>query len=399
MRILYFYQYFTTPRGSWGTRAYEFARRWVEAGHEVTVVTSVYDKSDLRPRGLLARYEVDGIDVRVINVRLSNKHGLFARAATFLLYAFFSKWYAVTLPADVVLASSGPLTVGLPALAARWLRRRPFVFEVRDLFSEGLEHHRLITSRPLLALIRRFENLCYRQADLVVALSPGMAEWIRRDHCDRHVAVVPNASDNALFGAARERPVPAALDDGRHHFLYTGTIGTANDCGKLVDAAVRLRELGRRDVVLDVVGDGKERAALEARAAALGLENLRFHGLLPKDELAAWLAHCRAALLVMRDVPVCDTMSPNKMFDAFAAGVPVIQTTQGWIRELLADRRCGLTTDPRRPESLVEHILRLADDDILRDRLAANAAAVGRELFDRDHLAAEYLRLLEAVAR
>ncbi len=399
MRILYFYQYFTTPRGSWGTRAYEFARRWAAAGHQVTVVTSVYDKSDLRPRGLLDRYTVDGIDVRVINVRLSNKHGKAARALTFLLYAAFSKWYALTLPADVVLASSGPLTVGVPGLTARWLRRRPFVFEVRDLFGEGAAQLGLIRSRVALALIRWFEGLCYRTADMVVALSPTMAEWIRRDHRPRHVAVIPNASDNALFDAARDRPVPEPLADGRHHFLFTGTIGTANACGRLLDAAARLRAMGRDDIVIDLVGDGKERAALVERARREGLDNVRFHPLLPKAELAAWLVHARAAVLTLRDIPVFDTVSPNKLFDAFAAGVPVIQTTQGWIRELLADRQCGLTTDPADPASLTGHMVRLADDDALRDRLAANAAAVGRELFDRDRLAAEYLRLLEAVRR
>src|SRR5436190_1062342 len=108
MKVLYFYQYFTTPKGSWGTRAYEFARRWVRAGDSVTIVTSVYDKSDLKPRGIIDRFEIDGIDVRVINVRLSNKHTKAIRIFTFALYALIACWYALILRADVVLASSGP---------------------------------------------------------------------------------------------------------------------------------------------------------------------------------------------------------------------------------------------------------------------------------------------------
>src|SRR5438270_12120765 len=68
MRIVYFYQYFTTPKGAWSTRAYEFARRWVRAGDSVTVVTSVYDKSDLDPQKLISRFDIEGIDVRVINI-------------------------------------------------------------------------------------------------------------------------------------------------------------------------------------------------------------------------------------------------------------------------------------------------------------------------------------------
>src|SRR5687768_5483385 len=137
MRIVYFYQYFTTPAGSWSTRAYEFARRWVEAGHSVTVVTSVYDKSGMKPKGMIDRFEIEGIDIRVINVRLSQKHGKALRLLTYGVFAIVCCLYALCLRADVVIASSGPLTIAIPALVARYLRRRRFIFEVRDLWPEG----------------------------------------------------------------------------------------------------------------------------------------------------------------------------------------------------------------------------------------------------------------------
>jgi len=85
MRILYFYQYFTTPAGAWSTRVYEFAQRCVEQGDSVTVVTSIYDKSDLRSDKLLSRCNIDGIDVRIINVTLSNRHGFVQRMMTFFV--------------------------------------------------------------------------------------------------------------------------------------------------------------------------------------------------------------------------------------------------------------------------------------------------------------------------
>ena len=155
MRIVYFYQYFGTPKGSWSTRVYEFTRRWVQSGDSVTVVTSVYDKSDLKPDKLVSRFDIEGIDVRVINVKQSNKHGKWLRFFTFATYAAFSCWYALFLKADVVVASSGPITVGLPGLVARYLRRIPFVFEVRDLWPEGAVQLGII-SNPLLIRTARF---------------------------------------------------------------------------------------------------------------------------------------------------------------------------------------------------------------------------------------------------
>jgi hypothetical protein len=136
-RVLVFYQYYSTPRGAWGTRYYEFSRRWVAAGHAVTIVSSIYDKSDLEPTGFVTHRTIAGAQVIAINLRLSNKHGMAHRIWTFIAYSLLSSWYALTLPADVVVASSGPISIGVPGLIARWIRGKPLIFEVRDLWPEG----------------------------------------------------------------------------------------------------------------------------------------------------------------------------------------------------------------------------------------------------------------------
>ena len=238
MHVLYVYPNFTTPRGAWSTRAYDFARRWIDRGHRVTVVTGVYDKSDLRPTGLTWTGVVDGIEVRALNVRLSNRHRFVRRILTFMLLAGFASWHAVRRPYDVALVSSGPLTLGLAGLAARWLRRRPFVVEVRDLFSDGLEQLGIVTNRAAIAGLRRFEGACYRNAACVVALSETMADWIRMRHGIQHVTVVPNAANVELFD---RDAVPPEIADGQAAFVFTGTMGRANDCGQLLEAARHLQ--------------------------------------------------------------------------------------------------------------------------------------------------------------
>ncbi len=394
MKILYFYQYFSTPKGAWGTRAYEFARRWVDAGHKVTVVTSVYDKSDLKPEGLLTTLDVDGIEVKIINVKLSNKHNPLFRAWTFLIYAIIASWYALFLPADIVVASSGPITVGLPGLIARLLRRRPFVFEVRDLFSEGLEQMGLVNNRWTLKSIRFTESIFYRFSDVVVALSPSMAEWIVRDYNPKRVEVIPNAADNELF--AKKLKVPEVFGSDKKAFVFTGTIGTANNCEQLIDAAVVLNERGISDVDIYLIGDGKEKADLQDKANQLGLQNIHFVSLMPKEELVAWLQHARASLLILQDIPVFETVSPNKFFDSLAAGLPVIQTTQGWIKDVIEENRCGFTVDSQKSDSLVNHIITLAQDEDVYEQMSMNAADLGKK-YDRSLLSQQYIELLTEV--
>lgn len=398
MKILFFYQYFTTPKGSWSTRAYEFARRWVAAGDSVTVVTSVYDKSDLDPSGLVERLEVEGIDVRVINVRLSNKHGKIIRSLTFFWFALVSSWYALTQKTDVVLASSGPITVGLPALVARYVRRRPLVFEVRDLWPEGAIQLGFLRSRVTTWLARRLEAACYRAAHTVVAISEGMRADILRRFPSVQVEVVTNSSDNDLFGdATPEAEIPENLA-GKTLVLYTGTLGLIDDCSQLLNAARYLKRWGREEFAFVLIGDGKERRDLEERARMEGLGNVHFLGLQPKVEVARWVRCASSMVIPTLEIGFLDTCSPNKLFDAFAAGVPVIQNTQGWIKDLLERERCGLTVAPGDAEAWANAILKLAEDEKLREQMGRNAKRVALELFDRDKLAEKMRTILQEAA-
>jgi glycosyltransferase involved in cell wall biosynthesis len=364
------------------------------------VVTRVYHTSDLAPSGLFERLEIDGIDVRVIGLRLSNRHGFWRRVVTFALYAAVASWYALTERADVVLASSGPITVGAPGLVARWLRRRPLLFEVRDLWPEGAIQLGILDSRPAVALARRFEAACYRAADLVVTLSPGQRDDLRRRFPELPLAVVPNASDNELVAslAAAGDPDAPGWIAGRRIALYAGTLGLIDDGGQLLGLAAELRRRRRDDILVVIIGDGGERIRLEERAASEGLVGVRVLGLRDRLEVFRWLRRADVALVTIKDVPFLSTASPNKLFDAFAAGRPVIQTTAGWMAELLERERCGLTVAPGDAAAMADAVERLIDDERLRGELGANAGRLAVERFDRSLLAARMLEHLRSVA-
>ena len=397
MHVLYVHANFATARGSWGTRAYDLPRRWIERGHRVTVVTGVYDRSDLRPSRLVWVGVIDGITVRALNVPFSNRDRFGRRVVTNLLLGAFASWQAARRAYDVALVSCGPITIGLAALVARWVRRRTAVVEVRDLFSDALEQLGIVTSPVALAGLRACEAVCYRSADAVVALSETMAQRLAERHGLGRVTVVPNTADIELFG--RRRAAPAGMSGHAAHFVYTGTLGRANDCGQIVEAARLLKAWSRCDIHIHLIGDGSERKALLDEAAQAGLDRVRFVPPMPKEALAGWLGTATAMILVLKPLPVFDAVSPNKLFDALAAGIPVIQTTQGWIRQLLAERDCGITVDPDRPAALAGAITALCDDRPRRNRMARNARRAACELFATDRLADRMLDTLVAAHR
>lgn len=397
MKILYFYQYFSTPKGAWGTRVYEFTKEWVDAGHEVTVVTSIYSKSDLQASSLIEDQYFEGIHVKVLNLRIDNKQPFLKRVWSFIAYSVLSCYYAITIRTDIVIASSGPITVGLPGLVARYIRGRKLVFETRDLWPEGAIELGIITNPILKRLSYWFEKQCYKASSYIVTLSPGMTNNIKNRFSIDTIDDVTNAANISLFAtpAGFHRPdLPP-----KSYAIYTGNIGMVNNSYWLYEAAMLLKAKGRDDIKIVLIGEGQQREELEKKAVAHGLSNFIRLGLMPKQELVGYIQNALVSLVPLKGTPVLDTSSPNKFFESLAAGVPVIQTTNGWMKDFLVTHQVGYTLNPNDAAELADKLIALKDHPTDIEKTGENAAAIAKKFFDKDYLARKMLTILEDVHR
>ncbi len=379
MRILYLHQFFITREGVGGTRSYEFARRFAERGHGVRMVTA----------GDGAR-TVDGIEV--VGVRGGYSDYVSATALSYpkRMLAFGRFAVAACVAAlrgprpDVIYATSPPLTMALPALAAvaRW--RAPLVFEVRDLWPEAPIQMGALRSPPAVRAARALERLVYSRSSRLIALSPGIRDGIvAAGVSPERVALVPNAADLDLFD-------PAASDHRGFTVSYFGSMGEANDLTAVLEAA-RVME----DVRFVLMGDGKRRGELESVAPP----NVEFPGAARgKNEVAALAAASDACLTLFKDVPVLATNSPNKLFDTFAAGRPAIVNMDGWMRELVEANEAGLYVRAGDGRDLADKLGWLRDRPDEARRMGANARALAEREFGRDELASRALAVLEEAA-
>ena len=255
---------------------------------------------------------MDGIDVIAINVRISYNHGYIYRIYTFFIYAVLSCWYGIRLNYDLIIASSGPITIGIPGLVSHFIRRKPFVFEVRDLWPQGAIDLGLLNSPCLQKAAYWFERLCYRSASRIIALSSGMKDSIFRRYRYKNIFVIPNASDNQLFGSDEfSAPLPVRMA-GKKLFLYTGSIGLMDDCTQIVRAAKKLQDRRRDDIFFVLIGEGKERRSLEKLRDDLQLTNIAFLGLISKENVCGWLKHAVGSIITFKNISVLDTCSPNE---------------------------------------------------------------------------------------
>lgn len=402
MHIAYIHQYFATPRGSTGTRSYEFARRWVTAGHRVTLLTSTAQLTpEDVPGGDLSRrsaFEVEGIQVIALPVAYSQKMGRLARLIAFVRFMLASAWTLLRLKeVDVVFATSTPLTVAVPALLRRWLRGTPYVFEVRDLWPDVPFELGYIRGGVVMRVLRWFERLTYRRAAAVVALSPGMRDGVQAAAGEtKPILVAPNCCDTAAFrpdvdGTATRR---AHGWEGRFVCVHVGAVGMSNGLDQVVRVADRLRD--DPEFLFVLVGDGRERPRLMKMAEELKLTNLQFTGSLPKHELPGLFAAADVSLVVFAPFPILEHNSANKFFDSLSAGKPVALCYGGWQRELIEQEGAGLGCRQGDEEAFARNLRYLKDHPDERAKMGRNARRLAETLFSRDRVAGDVLEFIRA---
>ena len=405
MHVLFLTDNYPPETNAPATRVHEHAKRWVRAGHRVTVVTGApnFPHGRVHPgyrNRWLAREELDGVRVLRVKTFVHPNHGFLLRTLDHLSFGV-AGFLGGLLPRrpDVVVATSPQLLTAVAGWALAAVRRRPFVFELRDLWPASIAEVGALRPGLLLRLLERLELFLYRRAALVVAVT----EAFRRDLVARgipagKVRVVTNGVDpEAIRPLERDPTLARELDvEGAFVVGYLGTLGLAHGLRNVLEAAELLRDEPRARFLL--VGDGAERDALAAELARRQLPNVRLHPTRPKADVPRLWSLCDLALVHLRDAPLFATVLPSKLFEALGAGVPILLAAPPGEASGLVERTAsGTCVPPADPAALAAAVrAALAEPERLRRQRAAALAAAAR--YSRARLAADMLGLLEGVA-
>lgn len=403
MKLLYLHQHFATPKGSGGIRSYQMARHMVARGHSVTMVCGrgVDGQSGLSGpfRKGLRRGTVDGISVIEIDLPYSNKDSFLKRTGTFLRFMLRTCQIVLTERYDLLFATTTPLTVGVPGLVGRWLRGKPFVFEVRDLWPELPKAMGVIRNPIILWAMRVLEWASYRSAHQVIGLSPGIVEGIAARGVDRDkIVMVPNGCDADVFGGSPTVWQPTGVRDDDFLAIFAGAHGLANGLDAVLDAAAVLQRRGVSSIKIALIGNGMEKARLQSRAERKQLENIIFLDPVPKTQLVGLFARADVGLQVLKNVPAFYYgTSPNKFFDYISAGLPVLNNYPGWLAEIIKNEKCGIVTPPDDPEAFANGLVILAEDRKETSRMGTRAGQLAERDFSRELLARQWALCVEGV--
>ena len=212
------------------------------------------------------------------------------------------------------------------------------------------------------------ERFLYRRADRIMVNSPGFIAHVESvalsgGHSPKskgrgvwRVELIPNGADPSMFDPFNDGADFRNTNHLEDKFvaLYAGAHGMSNDLNVVLDAAKLLLDEKKIQIVL--LGDGKEKPALQARAAQMRLSNVSFVSSVPKSEMPDALAAVDACIAILKPLEEYKTTYPNKVFDYMAAGRAVVLAIDGVIREVVEAADCGIFSTPGDAEKMAEII-------------------------------------------
>ncbi len=404
MRLLFLSDNFPPEGNAPASRTYEHAVRWVRAGHEVTVITTAPNF----PEGKLfegyqnrwyAVEDMDGIRVLRVKTYITANMGFTLRTLDYLSFmvAGFVAGLAQKRP-DVIIGTSPQFFTICAAWMLSLVKRRPFVFELRDLWPASIKAVGAMGDSRIIRSLARLELFLYRRAAMIVSVTQSFkTELIARGIESDKIQVVTNGVDLTRY-MPRDRDADLARRyglEGKFVVGYIGTQGLAHALHRVLETAELLRE--REEIVFLLVGSGARHDALVAQAREMGLDNVCFIPRQAKENMPAAWSLCDISLIQLKDEPLFKSVIPSKIFEAMGMGLPIILSQpRGEASGIIQRTGAGVVIPPEQPEMLAETVLRLFDN---RDELAglARASLAAAPGYSRERQARRMLDVFERI--
>lgn len=404
MRILVVSQYFWPEN----FRVNDLVAELVRRGHEVTVLTgrpnypggTVFSEFAENPANFASYAGADVVRIGMLprgkgGLRLMLNYLTFALSAS-LLGPLKLRGHKVDA---IFVFEPSPITVGLPAIMLKWLKRAPIAFWVLDLWPQSLTAVGAVRSPLVLALVDRLVRFVYAHSDRVLAQSRSFIDIIREQMQDGGGRIVyfPSWAEPApaLGGIAPAPELPARPD--LFTIVFTGNIGDAQDFPSVLDAAERLRD---KPVRWAIVGDGRRSEWLAEEVERRGLgEQVKLLGRFPLDRMPSFFRHADALLVSLRDEPIFALTIPGKLQSYLAAGIPILAMLNGEGADIVASSGAGLAVPASDSVALAQAVLRMRAMSVEeRATIGGNGIACVNSQFDRATLITELETLLGDLA-
>ena len=401
MKILFITDNFPPEVNAPATRTYEHIKEWIkDESVEVTVLTcfpnfphgKVYNGYKNK---LYQREKFDGIDVIRVWSYMSKNEGFVKRVLDYISFAFMAFFVGLFQKFDVIVATSPQFFTTWAGCGLAKIKRRPWVFELRDLWPESIKTVGAMKQGKIIEILEKIELGLYKSSNLVIAVTEAFRRnLIARGIDGNKIKVITNGSNLDLFvprGKDGELLNQLGLKD-KFIVGYIGTHGMAHSLDFIITTISKIKD---EKFHFLFVGDGAVKEKIVNLAADLGLKNVTFLGSVPKDEVPRFLSICDAMLAPLKKDDNFKTVIPSKIFEASAMQRPVLLGVKGQAKEILEAYGAGVCFEPENEKDFIEKLNNLTNVNFYNEgkvgclRLAND--------YDRKKLAKTMLEILKTL--
>lgn len=402
MHIVLVTHYFPPEVNAPARRSYDHAKYWVEAGHQVTIVTA----NPSHPYGrLYDGYEnvtqeerIDGIRVLRLRTRFGANAGVVARSFNYASF-FLAVWRHRKLVghADAVISTSPQFLCGLSGVFVARANQAVWVLEIRDIWPESIVAVGAAKPSPLTRGLAWLARRAYATADHIVSVSPGFAEHFdEAGVTSSKLTVIPNGV-TVDEKTCTERPDSASEDPAKVIIAYIGTIGMAHGLTTVLNAIEALSP--REDIQFVIAGSGAQADLVARTIRERALKNVKFVGQLSRSEVDDLWSSVDASIIHLKNQPTFEKVIPTKLLEAMSVGKPVVLGVGGVAAGILSEAGAGLIVPAEDPKAMAKAIKELADDEKVRVEMGARGRAYVRRHFSRVDMAQRYVELVQGLVQ
>jgi glycosyltransferase involved in cell wall biosynthesis len=399
MNLVYIHQYFKFPSASGGTRSYDLAKSFVARGVDVTIITSntVMGENYGGNKKKWTLVEKENLKIWVLDCKYSKYGSSVSRILTDLKFSLYASIKLLKIKTDVVLATSTPLTIAIPALCRKMIKKTPFVFEVRDVWPGVPIAMGVFKNAYLQKVLYAFEKHIYRKAAAIVPLSTGMDDNIKQRYPNDKSVVIPNISEVNRFNDIKKE-VDIEVPEGKKVLLYAGTLGNVNGVGYIVEMAAQTIKYNP-NVWYYLVGAGKEKESIISQAKELGVlnKNVFFFTPVKKNDLPYLYSIVTVGSSFVIDIPALWDNSANKFFDTLAARRPMVINHEGWQADAIREYNCGYVLPPKVSEDAAKAFVEYMTNEALLKKQGENAFALAKEKYSLEVATEKYMGIFDRI--
>ena len=401
MKILFITDNFPPEVNAPATRTYEHCKEWIKNGADVTIITCapnfphghVYEgyKNQFYQKEM-----IDGIQVIRVWSYITTNSGFVKRILDYTSFAFMAFGVGLFQKHDVIIATSPQFFTTWAAWGIAKIKRKPWVFELRDIWPESIKTVGAMQESKVLDMLEKIELALYKSSDKVIAVTDAFkVNLISRGIDESKIEVVTNGSNMELFSPREKDIVLLKKLHLEKKFIvgYLGTHGMAHSLDFVVRSIGKITD---EDIHFLFVGDGAMKQTIIDLVKSLSLSNITFLDPISKDEMPRYLSIIDVSLAPLKRSDNFKTVIPSKIFEASAMGKPTLLGVEGQAQEIIEKYHAGICFIPEDENDFVEKVLVLKNDIEFYTSCMQGCEKLAKA-YDRKKLADKMLNILKKI--